>query len=1083
MNPTNLIPTSKTDITRRAAMRFNFIKSSLKTAVLATSILLLGASLAVAQSVSLTAAPANLTTPDGATVPMWGYTCTAVVAPATCTSLNPAAAAGTWSPVVITVPPGPLAITLTNSLPAPVPTSLTIVGQLGGGLGTPKSVASPVHPDQTLTWPAAGGAGDPINRPPAQLPRVQSFGTEVAAGATTASPLTWANLRPGTYLLESGTHPSIQGPMGLYGILVVTDSTNKIAYPAGANPAVTYGADIPLLLSEIDPVQNNAVGTAVTLPGFNETTVWSGQPGGCGNPATANSGNCYPPAVNYSPRYYLVNGVAFSKTAPATSLFPASPTSGVTGNVLVRIVNAGLRMHVPSIIGALTTPSVVPTGVTAAPVPGLSLIAEDGNPLPGVSRVQNEVFLAAGKTYDVMIDTPAAGATALPIYDRELSLSGNATARDAGMLAYISVNGAALATGATPVTATAYPDTYNSVIAGQTLAVSDPAKGVIANDVNVYGVQLIGTVAGLTLNTDGTFTYIGAVTTFDYCANGSVTAGVCSSGVTATVTLGGAVIEAGSGITCTVPTPTYTSNVATTLSIKPPGVLSFCKDAAGYPLKVASATGTGFTLSVDPDGGFNATATPGIYSFSFTPQNSQGTNGSPATGSLVFPQPSNVHVTLVDGISKLALSTQDYRWIIEEDRTFYVDPNCQTNPLPATCPVATSQGTPAIYGTNFHTSYMPVVAQGCVGTIACESGQTMLGASVVCDVGNGACRLGASKTPVDPSQVVLDPTKHYYISVLPGDAMDPGHAMGGAQIAPACTPVPPATTCTGTFADVTVLVEPENQPPSQVSVFVFEDDHPLNGEHDASGGIDTLSPNEAGLGGFNITIMDLVGMSGDSAGQMTYDEFNQPLSNALAGTIDPVTHRDACPITANPHTGFDGVTNNAGITGVIPVCPKYEADGTTLSPLAGQALVKNMPPGRYGIVATPAADRIAAGEEWLQTNTLDGGKDHEAFIKVNEPRYFQEFGPAGYHVSIGFANPQFIKDQGTALCTGPGAPACTRTVSGVVTGARMSRPSDQRLYGSGSRDTFGYTQCYASLGSPDGADISFAKCDPVTGAF
>src|SRR5882762_9046666 len=257
MNPTNLIPTSKTDITRRAAMRFNFIKSSLKTAVLATSILLLGASLAVAQSVSLTAAPANLTTPDGATVPMWGYTCTAVVAPATCVSLNPAALAGTWSPVVITVPPGPLAITLTNSLPAPVPTSLTIVGQLGGGLGTPTSVASPVHPDQTLTWPANGGAGVPTNHPPAQLPRVQSFGTEVAPGATTALP-SWGSLRPGTYLLESGTHPSIQGPMGLYGILVVT--TPGTAYPAvGTTPAVTYGAELPLLFSEIDPVQNTSV--------------------------------------------------------------------------------------------------------------------------------------------------------------------------------------------------------------------------------------------------------------------------------------------------------------------------------------------------------------------------------------------------------------------------------------------------------------------------------------------------------------------------------------------------------------------------------------------------------------------------------------------------------------------------------------------------------------------------------------------------------------------------------------------------------------------------------------------------------
>ncbi len=52
--------------------------------------------------------------------------------------------------------------------------------------------------------------------------------------------------------------------------------------------------------------------------------------------------------------------------------------------------------------------------------------------------------MAAGKTYDVMINVPAAGATALPIFDRELSLSANATARDAGMLAYISVNGAGL---------------------------------------------------------------------------------------------------------------------------------------------------------------------------------------------------------------------------------------------------------------------------------------------------------------------------------------------------------------------------------------------------------------------------------------------------------------------------------------------------------------------------------------------------------------------------------------------------------------------------------------------------------------
>jgi len=49
-------------------------------------------------------------------------------------------------------------------------------------------------------------------------------------------PLTWSGLRPGTYLFESGTHPSIQGPMGLYGILVVTTAPSAgvvgLAYPA-----------------------------------------------------------------------------------------------------------------------------------------------------------------------------------------------------------------------------------------------------------------------------------------------------------------------------------------------------------------------------------------------------------------------------------------------------------------------------------------------------------------------------------------------------------------------------------------------------------------------------------------------------------------------------------------------------------------------------------------------------------------------------------------------------------------------------------------------------------------------------------
>jgi len=1139
---------------------FNF-KSALIKSGLAASVLLAGSGAAWAQQqVNLTAGPAAAVLPDGTAVPMWGYTCGAVVvgSTGTCAALNAVAAANlAWSPVVITVPTGQdLQINLTNSLSFngnSVPTSLVIVGQLGGGLGTTAtSTASPDHSNaQPATWPIAGDAPGAaltgVGTPPVQGTRVQSFSTEVAAGAT--ANLCWGvcgtggtPLKPGTYLIESGTHPSIQGPMGLYGVLVVTTAPTTgvagTAYPAvGTNAAVSYNAEIPLLLSEIDPVQNNSVNLAVQTVGFAEANVWSGAYGGCGNPVNAdgspnpNYGTCYPPAVNYTPLYYLVNGAAFDKTNPTTSVFPAmagtSPT-GITGNVLVRLVNAGLRMHVPSIVGAQTGTATAP----ALPPAGFSLIAEDGNPLPGVPRVQSEVFMPAGKTYDVMINA-STSASALPIFDRQLSLSSNATARDGGMLAYISVNGSGAP--APAATAQANADTYNSVISGQTLIVSDPAKGVLANDINVYGAQAQGTVAGLTLNTDGTFTYTGAPTTFTYCGNGGT---AC-----ATVTLGAAPIEAATGIL--VNPITYNAS-ATFLKIASPGVLSVDKDNAGYPLTVNTASvaaSSGLTLLVDANGGFNASvAAAGTYTFTYRAQNSQGTiSSAAATVTLVFPAPTGLSVTVLDGTDKTT-PIGDYRWLIEEDRTFYVDPNCTANPPAAGCPGATtaglgSTGIVPTFGTNFHTSYMPVVASGCTGPLSCEGGQTIFDPTTgthinaVCDLGNGVCRpdpnvdpatgLGTGFTATMPGAVHLDPTKRYYLTIFPGDAGNPfananlsadctngvanasnpsacGHGMGGVPLR--CTITPPATTCA--FNAVTVYSQPDPYPPSKLSVFVFEDDMPLNGEHDGGGGVDVLSPNEPGLGGFNITLFDDAGGTGDATGQMTYDMFNQPLVNSLAGTIDPATNLDACPVSVisrigtvlsnpnNPNSPPVYDKTQTGITGTIVTCPKYESDGKTLSPLAGQAVVANLMPGRYGVVATPGADHIARGEEWLQTNTLDGQKAHDSFLRIGEPSFFQEYGPAGYHVSIGFANPAIIKSRLAGICNGtdpnapqPGTPLnCGNTLTGFVSTERMSRTPDERLYGSGDNSSFAFTQCFVSVGDPDAEDFAFAKCDS-TGHF
>ena len=143
---------------------------------LAASVLLLASHASLADNVvSLAAGPTTTTLPDGQVVPMWGFTCTGLATatlPATdtgasCAAANPNAGA-TWSPVVIRVPYAgagtSFTINLANNLSFAagtgtnsVPTSLVIVGQLGGGLGTGGTTTlSPVHTPQGVTWPAIG---------------------------------------------------------------------------------------------------------------------------------------------------------------------------------------------------------------------------------------------------------------------------------------------------------------------------------------------------------------------------------------------------------------------------------------------------------------------------------------------------------------------------------------------------------------------------------------------------------------------------------------------------------------------------------------------------------------------------------------------------------------------------------------------------------------------------------------------------------------------------------------------------------------------------------------------------------------
>ena len=415
-------------------MRSNNLKATLKAASLCTMILLFGAVLASAQvTVHLTANRQTTTLSDGNTVSMWGWTCNNPAAtPAstssgpgggTCSTLTGAVQTGVtvWQPPLITIPASAtsLTINLTNALP--VETSLVIVGLPGGSLGAPVREAAPrTHNPQTeVTWTTNIGGSF---TPPSQGARVRSFVPEAAPNTGTqsytwTSPTAGASLKPGTYLIESGTYPSIQGPMGLYGVLVVTTApavtgTAALTTAGTAYPGITYDADVPLLLSEIDPVENGAVekfvetvagcppGTPGTgactgvIDATHATAKWT-QACSTQGPATTQN-TCYPAAVNYTPLYYLVNGISFSKDALSASAIPvAAPAS--TGNVLLRFVNAGLRLHMPSVNNL-----------------SMSLIAEDANVLPEVAlavsksltpkpKIQTEVYLPAGKVHDVII--------------------------------------------------------------------------------------------------------------------------------------------------------------------------------------------------------------------------------------------------------------------------------------------------------------------------------------------------------------------------------------------------------------------------------------------------------------------------------------------------------------------------------------------------------------------------------------------------------------------------------------------------------------------------------------------------------
>lgn len=283
----------------------------------------------------------------------------------------------------------------------------------------------------------------------------------------------------------------------------------------------------------------------------------------------------------------------------------------------------------------------------------------------------------------------------------------------------------------------------------------------------------------------------------------------------------------------------------------------------------------------------------------------------------------------------------DFRWLVEEDATKPSIPGVNAN------------GTNL--SLNFHTSYMPVV----------KAGRAQPGAA-------------GSNVVALPS-----PAKRYYVSVLPRS----GYQMGGASVAPGQD-------------TVTVRVVKTPIPTGQLSLFVFEDNQPLDGTANL--------PQELGLGGFNVILAEAGGTYGQSGGQVTKDAFGNPLGTTYK-TDASGNYLDG-PIP-------DVLGNGALVTG---------PDGTLV--------IKNLYPAKYTVLVSPPG---GAGTQWIQTSTIEGTKGIDAWIKANEPPFFTEFGPPGHHVEIGFVRTAV---RNNAVLNG------STNVTGRVVNIHNSRPPDYTYY-------------------------------------
>ncbi|MET0026521.1 MAG: hypothetical protein ABW101_02695 [Candidatus Thiodiazotropha sp.] len=346
-----------------------------------------------------------------------------------------------------------------------------------------------------------------------------------------------------------------------------------------------------------------------------------------------------------------------------------------------------------------------------------------------------------------------------------------------------------------------------------------------------------------------------------------------------------------------------------------------------------------------------------------------------------------------------------FRWVIEQDTTFAVDP---TNP---------STDPDNLLSLDFHRSHHPVAT----GETDASSlnGQTDGSAATISNIAPG----------------------RYYVSVLPFA----GHSISGGPV----TVVADAADPSNVIDNLTVTVQAQPIPTAQISIYLFHDNSPINGAPDLPEETNPApgEPGHVDWSQFNLFLEEPGGRYGMAGGQVIQDAFGSPL-----GTV----YREDCGIDHQPDA--DPLTNFICFVDGAPIVESL-GNGTLQPNSEGLLVVKNMAPGKYGIIINPPTKAANEATGWIQTSTIEGTKVIDAWVKANEPAAFVEFGPPGPHVFIGFIKPSV--DGGFDPFPEGGA-----TVSGTVTDIHLTRPPFSQFYS--GRD---FPGCWIGLNDMAGGGI------------